>query len=87
MKTVVIPDNIDPESKKQLVRLFQGTEEAIEEAVRHFSQVSLKPKEFKSWNHFLTACDEGQSQYSKLMELQEYLHVSLELLNGRNPHE
>jgi hypothetical protein len=87
MRTVLTPDNIDPESKEQLVRLFEDTEKAIEEAVRHFSQVSFKPKEFKSWNHFMTAYDEGQSQYSKLMELQEYLHVSLELLNGRNPHE
>ena len=87
MISVTIPDNIDPESKKKLIHLLEETQKSIEEASRHFSQIPFRPKEFKHRFFFDRAFSEGQEHFSRLIEFQEYLHVSIELLNGRNPHE
>lgn len=83
MRPIVLPDNIDLESKKQLVELFENTYKSIDEALKHFSQVSFKRSEFKHRKDFIAACLEGQSQFSKLVELKFYLDESLEILDGR----
>jgi len=87
MISVTIPDKIDPESKKQMILLLEKAEKAIEEATRHFAQVPFRPNDFNSRYDFDRAFSHGHFQYSKLVEVFEYLHVSIELLNGRNPHE
>jgi hypothetical protein len=87
MISVTIPDNIKPESKKEMIRLLEKTQEAMEEVTRHFSQIPFRPKEFKHRFVFDKAFSEGQEHFSRLIEFKEYLYVSIELLNGRKPHE
>jgi hypothetical protein len=87
MIPVTIPDNIDPDSKERMILLLQETQKAIEEAAGHFMKIPFRRKEFKSRFNFERAFNEGQEHFSRLIEFQEYLYVSIELLNGRNPNE